>query len=141
MAEQGFSCITLEGVPTSPATCAFGTSGFSPSKSPTFKPDPDTNFNITYGDGEFLTGSAGFDTVQVGGLAVKGQEIGVVTKAAWFGDGVNTGLMGLASPNLTSVFEGTDPTKDEFPQTQLPYNSIFFTAVQQNLVSNPCEPL
>jgi hypothetical protein len=45
--------------------------------------------------------------------------------------------MGLASPNLTSVFEGTDPNNDEFPQTQLPYNSIFFSAVQQGLVSNP----
>lgn len=47
--------------------------------------------------------------------------------------------MGLASPNLTSVFEGTDAANDEFPETQLPYNSFFFSAVQQGLVSHPCE--
>lgn len=40
---------------------------------------PDTNFNIEYGDGEFLTGTVGFDTVSVAGLTVIGQEIGIAT--------------------------------------------------------------
>jgi hypothetical protein len=133
----GFSCFNLEGEPVPQSTCAFGTAGFDTTASPTFKPFPDTNFNITYGDGEFLAGTAGFDTVTVAGMAVKGQEIGIAVDCAWEGDGVNTGLMGLASPNLTSVFKGTNPAADEFPQTQLPYNSIFYSAVQQGLVSHP----
>ena len=136
--QKGFDCLTLEGVPTTEDTCAFDTSGFDPSESSTFKPYPDTNFNITYGSGEFLTGNVGFDTVQIGGLAVKGQEIGLVTKAAWNGHGVSSGLMGLASPNLTSVFAGIDPVEDK---AQLPYNSFFYTAVQQKLVSHPCKRL
>lgn len=66
--------------------CAFGTAGFDTTKSSTYTPDPNKNFNISYGDGEFLTGVVGFDTVTVGGLTVKKQEIGLVTNAAWEGN-------------------------------------------------------
>ncbi|KAF8824325.1 hypothetical protein HHX47_DHR8000185 [Lentinula edodes] len=93
-----------------------------------------TNFNIEYADGEFLSGTVGFETVTVGGLAVKQQEIGVVNKAAWDGDGFNSGLIGFASPNLTFVFNGTNPDDDD---TQIPYNTFFYSAVQQGLVSHP----
>lgn len=137
--EIGFSCFDLEGNPVSTATCAFGTAGFNTSASAEFSLIPDTNFNITYGDGEFLTGAMAHDTIAVGGMTVPKQEIGVVNKAAWEGDGVNTGLMGLASPNLTSAFEGTDPTADVFPTTQIPYNPVFYTAVEDGIVSEPCE--
>ena len=80
----------------------------------------------------------GLETITVGGMSVPKQEFGLVTAAAWEGDGINTGLMGLAYPALTSAFKGTDPSKDQFPQTQVTYNPIFFTAVQQGIVSNPC---
>ncbi|KAJ4500466.1 aspartic peptidase domain-containing protein [Lentinula lateritia] len=110
--EIGFACFDLDNNPVPQTQCAFGTSGFDVNGSSTFVADPDTNFNIEYGDGEFLTGTVGRD-------------------------GFNTGLMGLASPNLTSVFRGTDPDDDEFPQTQIPYNPVFYSAVQQGVVSNP----
>ncbi|KAF9074548.1 acid protease [Rhodocollybia butyracea] len=134
--ETGFSCFNLENQPVPQSTCAFGTGGFN-TDTPHFKVDPDVNFNITYGDGEFLTGTAGFTTITVAGMAVANQEIGIAVNAAWEGDGINTGLMGLASPNLTSIYEGTNPSADEFPQTQIPYNPVFYSAVQQGLVSNP----
>ncbi|KIK69883.1 hypothetical protein GYMLUDRAFT_236344 [Collybiopsis luxurians FD-317 M1] len=135
--EVGFACFDLENNPVPQSQCAFGTNGFNTSASPTFKVDPGVNFNITYGDGEFLTGGAGFETVTVADMAVANQEIGIVSKAAWEGDGFNTGLLGLASPNLTSIYEGTNPDNDEFPETQIPYNPFFYSAVQQGLVSNP----
>jgi len=135
--EVGFQCIDLNNNPQPESVCAFGTAGYSSKKSPTFELDPNRNFNITYGDGEFLTGPVGFETITIGGMAVKKQEFGTVTVAAWEGDGVNTGLTGLAFPDLTSVYQGDNPDADEFPQTQLVYNSIFFTAVQEGLVKNP----
>ncbi|KAJ3801452.1 aspartic peptidase domain-containing protein [Lentinula aff. detonsa] len=133
----GFACFDLDNNPVPQSQCAFGTSGYDTNASTTFVADPDTNFNIEYGDGEFLTGTVGFDTVTVANMVVTNQEIGVVTNAAWEGDGFDTGLMGLASPNLTSVFKGTNPDDDEFPQTQIPYNPVFYSAVQQGVVSNP----
>jgi hypothetical protein len=49
-------------------------------------------------------------------------------------EGVNSGLMGLAYPGLTSVFEGTDPGKDE---KSTPYDPLPFTAMKQGLLPNP----
>ena len=56
------------------------------------------NFNITFADAEFLTGGVGFDSVTIGGLTVTQQEFGVVTKAAWNGDGVRGDWLGSPSP-------------------------------------------
>jgi hypothetical protein len=137
LAKVGFKCLDLLSNPQPESECAFGTAGFDPSKSKTFVSFPDKNFNITYGDGEFLNGPVGFDTVTVGGLTVTKQEIGVVTNAAWEGDGVNTGLMGLAYPGLTSVFNGSNPDNDDAANSVL-YNPFFFTAVEEKKVAAPC---
>jgi hypothetical protein len=82
LAQKGFKCFNLTSYPEPEAECSFGSAGFSPSKSKTFKTDTSRNFNISYGDGEFLTGTVGFDTVTVANLSVTHQEIGVVTNAA-----------------------------------------------------------
>jgi hypothetical protein len=91
---------------------------------------------LRYGDGEFLTGTVGFETITVGGLSVKKQEMGVVNSAAWNGDGVNSGLLGLAYPELTSVFNGTDPTKDS-NANYAPYSPLLFTAIAQGSLAQP----
>lgn len=83
-----------------------------------------------------MTGEVGTETVTVGGMTVTKQEIGLVTDAAWEGDGVNTGLMGLAYPDLTSVYNGTNPDNDT---AQDPYNPVFWTAVAEKVVTNPCK--
>ena len=95
------------------------------------------NFNITFADAEFLTGGVGFDSVTIGGLTVTQQEFGVVTKAAWNGDGVTSGLVGFAFPGLTSVFNGSNPDAD-VPGGQVVYQPFFFKAVEDKLVQ-PCE--
>ncbi|KAJ7249530.1 aspartic peptidase domain-containing protein [Mycena haematopus] len=134
--KKGFNCFNLTGFPESTATCGFGSDGFSTSASPTFKSFPKVSFNISYGDGEFLSGPVGFDTVSVGGLSVTQQEIGTPDLAAWEGDGVNSGLIGLAFSGLTSVFNTTDPTKAS-NANHIPYDPFFFTAVKQGAVTNP----
>ena len=139
LAEQGFQCLTLADTPVPTSNCSFGSSGFVPSASKTFEVFPDKNFNITYGSGEFLTGTVGFDTVTVAGLSVPHQEIGVVTSAAWEGDTVTTGIMGLANRNATSVFNGTNPDLDNRTTNLDPYNPFFFSAVQEGLVKAPCK--
>lgn len=128
----------MTGSPEPGSECAFGTSGYDPKKSTTYKLYPDRNFNITYGDGEYLTGTVGFETISVGGLTVPKQEFGVVNAAAWEGDGVDTGLIGLCFPNLTSVYVGNDPHDDSAANNEV-YNPFFFTAVKDKLVSKPCE--
>ncbi|KAJ7493834.1 acid protease [Mycena latifolia] len=136
VAQKGFNCFDLDLNPVPETTCGFGTAGFNTKASKTFQPFPNVSFNITYGDGEFLSGPVGFDTVQVGGLSVAHQEIGVPTLTAWEGSGIETGLMGLAFPELTSVYNTTDPTKAS-GANQLPYPPLFNSAVQQKKVKHP----
>ncbi|KAJ7033574.1 acid protease [Mycena alexandri] len=136
VAQKGFNCFDLDENPVPESTCAFGTAGFDTHASKTFKPFPNVSFNITYGDGEFLSGPVGFDTVQIGGFSVSQQEIAVPTLTAWEGDGVNTGLIGLAFPDLTSVYNTTDPTKAS-AENQLPYSPLFLSGVRQKKVAKP----
>ncbi|KAI0034703.1 acid protease [Vararia minispora EC-137] len=136
LAKKGFSCFTLADEPEPEAECAFGTDGFDPDASPTFVAYPGHNFNISYGDGEFLTGEVGFETVAIGGLTVTSQEVGIVTDAAWFGDGESTGLIGLCYPDLTSVYSTTNPSDDSAANNE-PYDPFVFSAIKQGLISDP----
>ncbi|KAJ7174692.1 aspartic peptidase domain-containing protein [Mycena filopes] len=129
LAEKGFSCFNLSGAPAPIASCGFGTEGFDTKLSKSFQWYPNTSFAVQYGDGESLSGTAAFETVNVGGLTVKHQEIGVVSNASWAGDGINTGLLGLAYPWLTSVTSTAGK--------KLQYNPFFFNAVKQRQVAHP----
>jgi hypothetical protein len=79
----------------------------------------------------------GFDTVTVAGLTVQHQEFSRVTRAAYLGEGVNMGIIGLAHPDLTYVYNTSDPSKDS-PATFAPCDPFFFSAVKQRRVA-PCE--
>ena len=61
-----------------------------------------------------------------------------VTTAAWEGDTVNSGLIGLAFPGLTSVFSGTNPD-DDSESNNLIYNPFPFQAVAEKVISAPSE--
>ncbi|KAJ9625174.1 hypothetical protein H2203_005129 [Taxawa tesnikishii (nom. ined.)] len=80
--------------------------------SPTFTRIPDEYFNITYGGGEALTGIFGYERVTLANITVNRQQIAVVQNASWFGNGISSGILGLAFPSLTSAFEGNNPAVD-----------------------------
>lgn len=56
---------------------------------------PDEHMNLTYGDLETVSGLMGYEDVTLGGITVH-QEVGLINRAAWFGDGVSSGMVGLA---------------------------------------------
>ncbi|KAJ7457963.1 acid protease [Mycena galericulata] len=121
--KEGFSCFDLNGTAVPASTCDFGPSQFSPADSPTFQTFPNVTFFVEYGSGEHLRGPAGFDTVTIGGLSVSHQEIGVPDLNAFLGDGVSEGVLGLAFPRLTSMYNSSG--------YQVPYDGFFLTAVAQ----------
>ena len=100
----------------------------------TFEAIPNLNFNISYGDGEFLTGIMANESVTLGGLTVTDQEVAIATMAAWNGDGISSGLVGLAFPAITSAFQGTDPTLDDPPVNQVEYLPVFTNMYRNGLV-------
>jgi Eukaryotic aspartyl protease len=95
--ESGFKCVNVSNsAPETEDFCGFGPTY---NVTDTFVQIPDENFNITYGDGEFLTGIIGTEEVTLAGLTVK-QTVALVNYAAWDGDGTTSGLIGLAYPAL-----------------------------------------
>ncbi|KAJ6622083.1 aspartic peptidase domain-containing protein [Mycena sp. CBHHK59/15] len=132
--QKGYSCFNLSGSPVSADTCAFGTTGFDPSESEMFELLPNASCYIRYGSGVYLLGPAGFETVTIGGMTVTHQEIGVPTDAAFLGDGFSSGVLGLAFPRLTNIYNSTTVHSSA---THVPYTPLFLSAVQQNQVENP----
>jgi hypothetical protein len=117
LAETGFSCVDLEtGASTNEAFCDFGPL-YTVSK--TFKQIPDENFNITYGDGEFLNGIMGTEKVTLADVEVT-QEVALINFAAWDGDGITSGLVGLAYgamyvPQFPSQRERVNTCSEQVP--------------------------
>ncbi|TVY33153.1 putative aspartic-type endopeptidase [Lachnellula subtilissima] len=110
------------------AACA---SGPAYTKTPEFVQIPDENFNITYGDGEFLTGILGYENLTLAGITVN-TTIPIVDFAAWDGDDTSSGLLGLGYPNVTRAYVGTDPHNDSVHAF---YDPIFTTMYKQGLVA------
>ncbi|KAG0652392.1 putative aspartic-type endopeptidase [Hyphodiscus hymeniophilus] len=132
LVESGFKCVDITtSAPLPESACDFGPTY---NVTHTFKQIPNENFNITYGDGEFLTGIVGTEEVTLAGIKVK-QEVALVNFAAWEGDGTTSGLIGLAYPNITSAYAGTNPTLDNSPAgEQIVYNPIFTTMYKDGLI-------
>lgn len=97
VAESGYACLDIiTGEPGPTSNCAFGPTY---TIDDTFSMIPNVNFNITYGDGSFLTGDFGIEEVTLGGITVN-QQIAIVTHAGWQGDNTTSGLIGLAYPAM-----------------------------------------
>jgi hypothetical protein len=95
--------------------------------SPTFKQIPDQNFGVQYGVG-VCVGIVGYEDVTLAGLTVKGQEVGLVTSSTNPGDGLDSGLLGLAYPALTSAHPGTNTSN-----TSLIFDRVEYTPLLQNM--------
>ncbi|KAJ5724858.1 acid protease [Penicillium malachiteum] len=92
--QSGFKCYDVESHNrTSQASCGFGPGLYTPSS--TFKKVPGKLFEIGYGDSEFGYGYMGNESVTFAGVNIR-QEVGIMTQAAWEGDNITSGLVGLA---------------------------------------------
>ncbi|KAL4958030.1 aspartic peptidase domain-containing protein [Aspergillus filifer] len=82
-----------------------GHTAYDPSKSDTFKNMEGSTFNITYGDDSYAYGGVGTDTVNVGGVTVTGQAIGLPTKvsSSILSDTHSNGLVGLGFTSINTV--------------------------------------
>ena len=96
---------------------------------------PNTNFNISYQDGEYINGVMVKETISVAGITLKQQEMALATETAWYGDGYSSGLLGLAYPYLTNAYPGTNASNDD-PDDYMPYNPTFTSMYEENKTSS-----
>ena len=98
---------------------------------------PNQNFNITYGDGEFVVGDMGYEEMCLAGVEVCKQQFALARQAYWEGDNVTSGILGFAYSSLTSAYEGTDPTKNEFGVNSVYYPTFMDNALAEGALVSP----
>ena len=89
-----------------------------------------------YAGGEQILGELGYQDVTIAGIAVKKQEIVLIDEVAYRGDGVTSGILGLAYPIVVRAFNSTNPAA-WIPGTaaHLKYDPIFTNMYKQGHVS------
>ena len=88
-----------------PPSATAGHEIYDPAKSSTFKLLQGSTFNVSYGDGSFAFGPVGVDTVNIGGVTVTSQAIGLPTEVSrsFVGDTSSNGLVGLAFSSINTI--------------------------------------
>ena len=129
---KGYQCTeAYTGDHVDPSVCNFGPQ-YQPES--TFKSIPNENFYTLFtSNGESLQGTYGTESVTVAGITVPNQQIAIVNTAAYVGDGVTSGVLGLAYPSDAHAYSGNDVQNDNVG-TQKIYNPIFTNMYSEGLV-------
>ncbi|CZR62579.1 uncharacterized protein PAC_12476 [Phialocephala subalpina] len=129
---DGYKCIdpSTNGI-LPQSSCLYGNKTYSPSE--TFFPIPNQNFGVFYGAG-IAAGILGNDTVTFANISVPRQKVGIAQSTTNQGDGVNSGLLGLAYPALTSAHPGTSIDNTTFLYNRIPYDPLLFNMANQGLI-------
>jgi hypothetical protein len=121
MTSPDFQCLnsSLLSVPSS--ECAFG----DPYTGPEISQIRNETYFQTYGTGEILFGTFGYADVTIAGLNIQKQKVAVVNRGFGLGDGVRSGVVGLAPRAVTQLFVNTNSSTVPPNGTATPYSPIF----------------
>ena len=97
-------------------------------------------FGVQYGDDSLVEGRFGYQDVTIGGITVKKQVMALANELAYpvegaRGDGVTSGLLGLAYPILVRAVNATSSSKATGPAAHVKYDPVFTSMQKQGLVS------
>ncbi|KAF7591454.1 hypothetical protein BBP40_001557 [Aspergillus hancockii] len=126
-----FTCInatTNMAIPE--ASCHYGPKTYT--KSQTYQRVPDETFGVQYGDG-IASGIMAFETITIADVTVR-TKIGIADTSTPMGDGVNSGVLGLGYPCLTSAHPGKHTPNDTYFFNRAVYSPVFNTMFEQGKV-------
>lgn len=130
---KDYTCFNRSsGLELAQEACLYGPGSYDPSQSVGFQEVPDEIFGIQYGDG-IASGVMAYENVTLAGITVR-QKVGVVNVSTPMGDGVNSGLLGLGYPALTSAHPGPTQDNETYWYQRLPYDPLLFTMANQGLI-------
>ncbi|KAJ5368259.1 uncharacterized protein N7496_008019 [Penicillium cataractarum] len=128
----GFTCINgTSNLVIPQADCLYSNKTYHTSS--TYRPVQNEMFGIQYGAG-LASGILAYEDVKVGGIAVQSQKIGIANISNPMGDGVNSGLLGLAYPSITSAHPANHTSNETYWFDRLPYNPLLYTMHKKGIV-------
>lgn len=103
--------------------------------SSTYREVPGEMFGIQYGAG-LASGAMAYEKVTLGNITADHQKIGVANVSNPMGDEVNSGLLGLAYPSLSSAHPANHSSNETYWFDRRVYNPLLFT-MHQNRQMDP----
>ncbi|KAI3323244.1 acid protease [Xylariaceae sp. AK1471] len=108
--QEGFKCLdSFHGLEVPQEDCQFNPR--SKGDFPGGKID-NQNLNISYLSGVHLNGNMGYAEQALPDITVPKQQFALMNIAAFGGDGISRGILGLGLRGLTAAFTGDDPSAD-----------------------------
>ncbi|KAJ9615609.1 hypothetical protein H2200_001684 [Cladophialophora chaetospira] len=128
----GYHCYdNSNGTELPQADCLYGDATYT--KTATYSEIPGEIFGVQYGDG-IASGVMANEDVSIGGITVRGAKIGVANASTPMGDGVNSGLIGLAYPAFTSAHPANATDNTTYFYNRITYDPLLFTMHKQGLI-------
>lgn len=132
--QTGYQCLDGTNFTKLPqAACSWNTTY---DVSSTFEQIANETLGIQYGAGVAF-GKVGKEDVTVGGITVRGQTIGVANEVTIPGDGIDSGILGLGYPPLTSAHPGTTtPNVTMLLLNKVPYDPVVVSMSKQGSIES-----
>jgi hypothetical protein len=93
-------------------------------------------FGIQYGAG-IASGVMAYEEVTLAGVTVPRAPVAIADKSTPMGDGVNSGLLGLGYPSLTSAHAANVTDNTTYFYSRLPYKPLLYTMYDKGLIVEP----
>jgi hypothetical protein len=130
--QMGFECINrTDNFILPQSACTYGNKTYH--ISPTFSQIPDQNFGVFYRAG-IANGIMAYESVTIAGINLPKQKVGIVSSTTNQGDGINSGLVGLAYPSITSAHPGRTSDNTTFLYNRIPYDPPIFNMATSGLI-------
>jgi hypothetical protein len=126
---SNFTCLSQDNA-TSPS-CGLGPAW----PDTTFPEGPirDQHFYIGYPNNDTVAGHLGLLDIDVAGITVRKQEMGLATEGSWSGNNVTSGVLGMAYPSLTSAYWGDDLESHD-DQDAITYSPLFMSMIANDSI-------
>ncbi|KAJ5185536.1 hypothetical protein N7472_010376 [Penicillium cf. griseofulvum] len=99
----------------------------------TYRHGPNEMFGVKYGAG-LASGLMAYEQVSIGGVGINAQKIGISNESNPMGDNVNSGLLGLGYPALTSAHPANHTSNSTYWNDRLVYNPLLVPMHEQGLI-------
>ncbi|KAJ6134367.1 hypothetical protein N7523_000689 [Penicillium sp. IBT 18751x] len=130
---NGFACINeTTNLEIAEADCGYGPQTYKPSS--TYRVIPDQRFGVKYGNG-IACGVMAYEDVSLAGITVPAQAVGIADHSTPMGDGINSGVLGLAYPSITSAHPWNHTDNSTFWFHRKVYSPLFNTMYERGLVT------
>lgn len=130
--QTGYRCVnSTDNLVITQSDCLYSNRTYH--KSTTYRRVPNEMFGVQYGAG-LASGIMAYEQVSMHGVTVNAQKIAISNASNPMGDDVNSGLLGLGYPALTSAHPANHTSNSTYWRDRLVYNPLLFTMHEQGLI-------